>query len=254
MIFILTCKIFQGTHCKIRCSLSHGTRSRKCHGFSDFFHHICKFFFDLSFCNFFYHGMKLDQTLTAKRTFSTALFALCQKHLFSFMDHTAFGTVNRDHTVSDLGICFNHQIHSGCVVQFCTDGDGFHICISYQFSHFCTKGYFLKFTHFSVFAHCHISTRLIAVCENICQRSHGQNMVEGTAAACSAIDDAGLDLDTVLSSQHFQFFCILSFFLRNIQIHFLCIYCQRCNRHPFHYFFRVSFQYFQLNPCDIRII
>ena len=172
MIFILTCKIFQGTHCKIRCSLSHGTRSRECHGFSDFFHHICKFFFSLSFCNFFYHGMKLDQTLTAKRTFSTALFALCQKHLFSFMDHTAFGTVNRDHTVSDLGICFNHQIHSGCVVQFCTDGDGFHICISYQFSHFCTKGYFLKFTHFAVFAHCHISTRLVAVCENISQCSH----------------------------------------------------------------------------------
>ena len=254
MIFVLICKIFQGTHRKIGCGLSHGTRSGECHGLSDFFHHISKLFFALSFGNFFYHGVKLDQTFTAESTFSTALLALCQKYFFCLVDHTAFGTVNSDHTISDLGICLNHQIHGRCIVQFCADGDGFHVCISYQISHFCTKRYFLKLTHFSIFADRHVCTRFIAVCENICQRSHGQNMVECTAAACSAVDDAGLDLDAILSSLCFQFFCIRSFFLWNIQIHFLCIYCQRCDSHTFHYFFRVSFQYFQQNPCDIRII
>ena len=173
MIFVLFCKIVQGIHRKIRCSLSHGTRSGECHSLSDLCHHISKLFFALSFGNLFYHGVKLNQTFTAESTFSTALIALCQQHFFCLMDHTAFGTVNSDHTVSDLGICLDHQIHSGCIVQFCTNGNGFHICVSNQICYFCTKRYFLKLTHFSVFADCHVSTRLIAVCKNICQCSHG---------------------------------------------------------------------------------
>ena len=113
-----------------------------------------------------------------------------------------------------------------------------HICVSYQICYFCTKRYFLKLTHFfrlcrlpckctahSCLSKISASAAMVKIWWNAPPRLALRLMIPvwiwmPYSAACAS-----------------SFFGILSFFCRNVQIHFLCIDCQRCNRHTFHYFF-----------------